>query len=125
MEKIPNKDTDIICISDNNGISPKEMQRLGVVSCRERMRTRLTMDKEKERRTCATTGQRPDAERKVRAACEKKAAQQAKTAQKRRLKQIDEMRANSETTITGKALRVKNKGYMEQVAEMKKAAGIK
>lgn len=109
MTEPTNKDTEVLCLSSESGISAAEMERRGITSARERVLKRLKIDRGKA------------AKRTPREARRKNPRQNAATNQK---KQINEMRDVAKKAITGKTLATK-KGFREQVAEMRKATGEK
>lgn len=110
MTEPTNKDTEVLCLSSESGISVAEMERRGITSARERVLKRLKIDRENADRGKA-------AKRTPREARGKTPRQNAATNQK---KQINEMRNVAKRSITGKTLTAK-KGFKEQVAEMRKA----
>jgi len=114
MTEPTNKDTEVLCLSSESGISAAEMERRGITSARERVLKRLKIDRENADRGKA-------AKRTPREARRKNPRQNAATNQK---KQINEMRDVAKKAITGKTLTTK-KGFREQVAEMRKATGEK
>lgn len=110
MTEPTNKNTEVLCLSSESGISVAEMERRGITSARERILKRLKIDREN-----ADRGK--TAKPTPREARGKAQRQNAATNQK---KQINEMRNVAKRSITGKTLTVK-KGFKEQVAEMRKA----
>ena len=108
MTEPTNKDTEVLCLSSESGISVAEMERRGITSARERVLKRLKIDRENANRGTKRT---------PREARGKTPRQNAATNQK---KQINEMRNVAKRSITGKTLTAK-KGFKEQVAEMRKA----
>lgn len=110
-----NKDTEVLCLSSESGISVAEMERRGITPARERILKRLKIDRENANRGKATKGIPREARRKT----------QRQNAATNRKKQITEMRTFSELSITGKTSGARKKGFKEQVAEMRKATGKK
>ena len=111
MTEPTNKDTEVLCLSSESGISVAEMERRGITSARERVLKRLKIDRENADRGKA-------AKRTPREARRKNPRQNAATNHKKQ--QIKEMRDVAKKSITGKTLTTK-KGFKEQVAEMRKA----
>lgn len=109
MIETTNKDTEVLCLSCESGISAAEMKRRGITSARERVLKRLKIDREKEAKRTPREARRKAPGKNIAA---------------NRKKQVNEVRDFAKKPITGKTLTTK-KGYKEQVAEMRKATGEK
>lgn len=125
MENLPNKNTNVLCVWNDSAISPdarRQLEGQGVVSGRERAQTIKKIAEEQRRARNNPHGIRIG--KNTRAARASQPGRNTKSGQEKR-RQIDEMRTYSNTPISGKALKSRKKGYREQVAEMRKAAGEK